>query len=432
VKILYSRRDPGTGFKLTTDETEVEVRPGTREFTAQLWDDEGKMAGNLFAEHDQNKNEMQIKTVGLRFDVPKGQRIGTRLYNAALARAEQLGAKLMSDSRVSQHAERVWMALERRGLRVWKNPDVEVRTHEEPNPDTWMIEKTYTIVSKDPKIPVFRLEGPTNIRLSFEELAVAPEDMDMTPAELEAAMQGWEAVELAQAQTIVDKMLESLPGLNPDKVKVLARPEEAPTEVYDALKQGRMLGARGSYEVESDTVYLFTDNLDSYASLVETFLHEAIAHKGLRAMMPGDKLNALLDSIYESAGTLSEFSRIADKYQLDPADPESRRIVAEEYIAYLAEKDPKATILQRVVAAVRAVLRRMGLLETWSDNDILALLRETRAYLRGTPYQQIEVERATYETDTGEEVTVMISAEVQLRRLKKRMAMAKKLARCVG
>lgn len=112
--------------------------------------------------------------------------------------------------------------------------------------------------------------------------------------------------------------------------------------------------------------FLFQDEIWIDASSVRPsrvpamILHEVAGHKGLRTLFPDDaKLNAILDKVYREHAGEEAFDRLAelhfpDRVRPGEADPESgepgapfvaletdreRRLVAEEYVANLAESD---------------------------------------------------------------------------------------------
>lgn len=112
--------------------------------------------------------------------------------------------------------------------------------------------------------------------------------------------------------------------------------------------------------------FLFQDEIWIDASRVRPsrvpamILHEVAGHKGLRTLFPDDaKLNAILDKVYREHAGEEAFDRLAelhfpDRVRPGEADPESgepgapfvaletdreRRLVAEEYVAILAESD---------------------------------------------------------------------------------------------
>ncbi len=72
------------------------------------------------------------------------------------------------------------------------------------------------------------------------------------------------------------------------------------------------------------------------------------------------------------------------QHGFDPKNKVAQQVAADEYVAHLAEQDARDPghsenpgLLRRVIDAVRAGLRRLGIVHEWTDNDIRRLLRES-------------------------------------------------------
>lgn len=91
------------------------------------------------------------------------------------------------------------------------------------------------------------------------------------------------------------------------------------------------------------------------ASDVErVLLHESLGHFGLRGVF-GDKLDGILRQV--SALRHSDLIAKAKQYGLDMRLQKDRLIAAEEVLAELAQNNPKNTLVQRAIAAIRTWLR---------------------------------------------------------------------------
>ena len=64
------------------------------------------------------------------------------------------------------------------------------------------------------------------------------------------------------------------------------------------------------------------------------------------------------------------------------SEAEANRIIAEEYLAHLAEKDPKNGLLTKVVSMIRNTLRRLFPGIQWTDADAVELLAAARGHLK--------------------------------------------------
>lgn len=90
------------------------------------------------------------------------------------------------------------------------------------------------------------------------------------------------------------------------------------------------------------------------ADVERVLLHESLGHFGLRGVF-GDKLDGILRQV--SALRHSDVVAKAKQYGLDMRLQKDRLIAAEEVLAELAQSNPKNTLVQRAIAAIRTWLR---------------------------------------------------------------------------
>ena len=176
----------------------------------------------------------------------------------------------------------------------------------------------------------------------------------------------------------IEPLNKEMPGM---KAEVHDNVASAPEHIRAQMEADGQTNARGVYDPETDTVHIFADNHASAEDAVRTAVHEGVAHKGLRHLLKEDFEPTMLD-VFKNADTkwLADF---VAQHGLDPRDPQTRIIAAEEYAASIAEHmDTNPTLLRRVIDAVRSVLRKLGAVRKWSDADIQALLRKSRTGLR--------------------------------------------------
>jgi hypothetical protein len=238
-------------------------------------------------------------------------------------------------------------------------------------------------------------------------------------------------VDKAEAEVVVKDLNDKLPGL---KINLLETPYSLPETLFNTVMNefgAAGMGARGMIDTKTGEIYVFSKNHSSLEGLVETIMHEGVGHKGLRVLFNEEQKNELLDSVFAN-GDQTALKRIAKSYGLDLSKVDEQRLIADEYIAEMAEKNIDAPIMQRVIDAVRRVLKSLGLLDTWTDADIKALLRRTRSALKnGKPLSKIKLRTEMEVEETGEVVTVEQTASVALRQLDKRINVLKKLKDCV-
>ncbi|MBR9770055.1 MAG: hypothetical protein GYB54_02870 [Gammaproteobacteria bacterium] len=133
-------------------------------------------------------------------------------------------------------------------------------------------------------------------------------------------------------------------------------------------------------------LYVIADNLASVQEGLEVAVHEAVGHKGMRAVL-GQELEAVMLSLYRSLPNskqgreaLAEVRR--DYSFLDPDTREDRVTIGEEMVAHLLEKGHRPKAWQRAVAKIRELLRRLFPSIAWTYTDVLALGEKSRDYLR--------------------------------------------------
>lgn len=90
---------------------------------------------------------------------------------------------------------------------------------------------------------------------------------------------------------------------------------------------------KGYYDTKTGEIVVCTENATSIADAIQTILHEAVAHKGLRQLM-GDKFDEFINRVYESldAETKAKVDALAEKHYNG-----NKAVAMEEYMATLAE-----------------------------------------------------------------------------------------------
>jgi hypothetical protein len=182
---------------------------------------------------------------------------------------------------------------------------------------------------------------------------------------------------IARAEQVLAPLMKELPGLAPT---ILNKPSDAPASLRQQMEADGQYNARGVYDPETDTVYVFAGNHSVAEEIVKTAIHEGVAHKGLRHLLTTEFEPAMRD-VWENAKSTEWMADFLDQHGMQPT-PENQVIAAEEFAASLAEQGIDAGILQRVIDAIRKALRKLGIVKQWSDDDIRALLRDSRTGLR--------------------------------------------------
>ena len=136
--------------------------------------------------------------------------------------------------------------------------------------------------------------------------------------------------------------------------------------------------------VDNNEVVLYLPNIASIDEIDKTYIHEVVAHMGLKALM-NDKFDALCDKVWES---MSEEAR-AKYYNYGSvrniADETARkRAAADEYMAFLAEgvdlSEADKTVWDKVIEFFRQFVDSFG--TKLSDKDIEELIKASYVNLK--------------------------------------------------
>ena len=133
-----------------------------------------------------------------------------------------------------------------------------------------------------------------------------------------------------------------------------------------------------------------------------TVLHEAVGHMGLRELLGAENYDPFLDMVHgiipeAQAGRLRALvfkghpdlaRRVgegnADGKDREAAETELRRVMADEWLAELAEVGGEPGVWEQIVESFRMLLRRLGFELSLSESDIRALLFESRRNLESS------------------------------------------------
>lgn len=174
------------------------------------------------------------------------------------------------------------------------------------------------------------------------------------------------------------------------KIKVIENEEQLPEHIKSDLKnKGYENGTvSGALDTKNDEVYLLTDNLsDAYEAEV-TILHEVVSHKGLRALL-GDKFSSVMQYIYDSMSK-ENIARISELY-----NTKDSLSIADEYLGEFAENDIRPSFINRAIAKIKAILRKLFDIK-YTDVDIQELLSRSKEYLTNSKNTIVKEESIVY------------------------------------
>ena len=156
--------------------------------------------------------------------------------------------------------------------------------------------------------------------------------------------------------------------------------EELPDHIRQAVESDNRR-VRGVFDRENRTVYLIADGILDADEAQRVLFHEAVGHFGIREVM-GDAIRPFLRQVVGMYGQRGLRS-IADSYGFDLSTENGRLLAAEERLAQIAEANEQPRFLERVYAAIRNWLRRMGFTIRLNDGDVRAVLASARRTLEG-------------------------------------------------
>ena len=159
----------------------------------------------------------------------------------------------------------------------------------------------------------------------------------------------------------------------PLDIKVIQTIKELPDYIQENMKAENAEGSAGVFDPKTKTVYLISTNTKNLAEAEKALLHEAVAHYGLRNML-GREYNGVLESVYGSMNP-RDILRLQDLYKT-----KNTHVIADEYIAEMAEANVKPGFVKRAIAKIRELIRKVFNIKV-SDGDIYAMLLKSKKYL---------------------------------------------------
>ena len=165
-------------------------------------------------------------------------------------------------------------------------------------------------------------------------------------------------------------------GLTNAPVHIIETEEELAKISSDAENaSGR--GARVRGMAKDGKAYIYLPGIVDASEIDAVFMHEAVAHTGLKGMLGQQAFDELCDQVWEMMSP--EARQVFIGY---PGVNGNKRAAADEYIAHVAERmgagvatAEEKTIWQKIVDFVRNVLRAMGVDINLSESELADLLQ---------------------------------------------------------
>ncbi|WP_445938239.1 DEAD/DEAH box helicase family protein, partial [Pseudomonas sp.] len=221
----------------------------------------------------------------------------------------------------------------------------------------------------------FKMDGGVFLR---EEFIERPESSAAsTEGRYRLADTGTKGIPLFSARAIANKISKAT-GL---QVETVANEAGLPAAVQAQIKRDGVSGrVAGVYH--NGTSYLIASNLRDTKHAISTVLHEAIGHGGVKAVL-GNRINPVMRGIYRDmpAAMKRELERRYAGQTANLSAADAQVLIAEEYVAHLAETDPQNGVVDRLVAMLRQFIRSTfgdTAALKWTRNDLVQLLAEAR------------------------------------------------------
>ncbi|WP_138437863.1 LPD23 domain-containing protein [Marinobacter shengliensis] len=156
-----------------------------------------------------------------------------------------------------------------------------------------------------------------------------------------------------------------------------------PTHIQKSMARNNFRnGAKGAFDLSSNTVYLIASNLASAKDAVMAYRHEVTGHMGVRASLGNDR-DDVFEQIFRSYESDPRLEAISDRYRLDLSEPSNQLLAAEELVAHMAESGSRPSEYDRIrLKAKEDYAAVTGDAVDYSDDDIRVLLERGRDFLR--------------------------------------------------
>lgn len=199
---------------------------------------------------------------------------------------------------------------------------------------------------------------------------------------------GWDKAEgapprlkQADVQKAIQPLLDKL-NMTRDDLQVHQDSSTLPENIQQSMRDYNHPDPRGVYSPQTDTLHIIAGAHDTADQAMRTAVHEIVGHQSIRKLLGSDWDGTMAD-VYRSVKNSQWTKDYMQQHGLDPRNTRHQGLAADEYIAHLAERDvgdpnhENPGVLRKAMDAVRAGLRKLGLVREWSDNDVRYLLRQS-------------------------------------------------------
>ena len=181
-------------------------------------------------------------------------------------------------------------------------------------------------------------------------------------------------VDRTKAEAMVNNLKQRFPGLDINYVHNIS---ELSPAAQAWLKENKAEGARGYLTGDGKRAFIIGSNHDTLGEVKATVFHEALGHYGLRKKFRENLDSALMD-IYNKNKTIKDAAdKWLDKNPDDYIGPDRVARAVDEVLAERSEAGPKMlSAYQKLKNVVRNFLRKIKLIDKYSDSDVDAILAD--------------------------------------------------------
>ncbi|WLD56872.1 hypothetical protein NFC81_09025 [Salinispirillum sp. LH 10-3-1] len=213
----------------------------------------------------------------------------------------------------------------------------------------------------------------------LNERVMTPEDVVNKNTTGDAKSNKAKKPEKAMTREAVQSMVDDIQAEWPGGINVVQSITDLPLDAQRNMESSGAGIVRGMYRPKDRSIWLIADNLASRKDAEEILMHELVGHAGLRALL-GKDLESFLNTLYDT-GVIkdAQLAPIAENYGLNLKKTEDRLMALEEYIAHTAQYgNERPTLMRRVIARIRNILRKLGFATNWTDDDLRVLIDKHR------------------------------------------------------
>ena len=153
--------------------------------------------------------------------------------------------------------------------------------------------------------------------------------------------------------------------------------DQLPDHIKDMMKRDGLTSLSGWYtRGPGGGITLVADGIANKRAAQITLLHEAVGHMGVESVM-GPRMDEFLTMVRDARSRDPRIDAVYQEVERDYTDAPDV-VKAAEVVAYIAERNPRHNLVQRVVQWFREALRKMGFNVMLNNNDIIEVVRRAR------------------------------------------------------